>query len=99
MLPSPSAAESTMVSPDWATSAGGPGVDARCGLILPQSVAAYDSESSLAVGTATKFGSALYRKRSAYASFFASTSKCQYLGFVGPREASVSPGAQRGTQA
>src|SRR5579863_2134683 len=99
MFPSASAAESTMVSPGGEKFAGAAGADARNGLTLPTNDAAYSGESSLASGTLTKFGSALNWNRSAYASFLASTNKCQYLGFLGPREANVSPGAHCGTQA
>src|ERR1700730_4731435 len=59
ILPSPSAVESTMVSPDKAKSPSGPGVDACPGSTLPQSDAAYDSDSSFPSGTAAKSGSAL----------------------------------------
>src|SRR6202044_2130539 len=99
MFPSASAAESTMVSPGADIFAGAAGVDARDGFTLPHNDAAYSRESSLASGTLTKFGSALNWNRSAYASFLASTNKCQYFGFLGPREANVSPGAHCGRQA
>src|ERR1700691_5587906 len=99
MLPSASAAERTMVSPGGEKLAGAAGVDARDGFTLPHNDAAYSRERSLASGTLTKLGSALNWNRSAYASFLASTSKCQYLGFLGPKEASVSPGAHCGRQA
>src|SRR5882672_1465046 len=59
ILPSPSAADSTTVSPGRAKSPSGPGIEARRGSTLPQSDAAYDSDNSLPSGTATKSGSAL----------------------------------------
>src|ERR1700735_2934885 len=99
MFPSLSAVESTMVSPGKEKSPFGPGVDARRASTLPHNEAAYASDSSRPSGTAENLGSALYRYRSAYASFFASTKKCQYCGFAGPSEASVAPAAHCGTQA
>src|ERR1700690_1775507 len=99
MLPSPSVVDRTMVSPVTPVFPGDSGVDASCGSTLPQSEAAYDSDSSRPRGTDTKSGSALYRYRSAYASFFASTNRCQYSGLVGPSDANVFPGAHFCTHA
>src|SRR5579863_9031862 len=96
MFPSASAVERTMVSPGAEIFAGAAGADARAGFTLPHNDAAYSGERSRASGTLTKCGSALNWNRSAYASFLASTNKCQYLGLLGPKEASVSPGAHRG---
>jgi hypothetical protein len=50
---------------------------AKFGLISVQSEAAYSFESSRSSGGGANFGSALYRWRSEYASFFASIRKCQ----------------------
>src|SRR5215510_10756744 len=97
MLPSLSPADSTIVSPLPSFLPFGPGVDARSGLTFPQSDAACCFDSRLASGTDETSGSALYLYKSAYASFLASTSRCQYFGFVGPRLASVWPGAHFGT--
>src|ERR1700678_835368 len=99
MFPSLSAVESTMVPPGREKSPAAPGVDACRASTLPHNDAACASDSSLASGTAENFGSALYRYRSPYASFFASTKKCQYCGLDGPSEANVAPAAHCGTQA
>src|SRR5204863_173172 len=61
------------------------------GLILPQSDAACDFDSSSFTGTFANIGSALFARRSEYASFLASTIRCQYCGSAGPRSASVAP--------
>ena len=59
MLPALSPTESTIVSPLPSALPFGPGADARSGLTLAQSEAAYGFDSSFAIGTATAFGSAL----------------------------------------
>jgi hypothetical protein len=56
-----------------------------------QRVAAYDFESSSVTGTEANFGSAFFASRSAYASFLASTSKCQYIGSAGPSFVRLNP--------
>ena len=86
------------MSPAPSTSPAGADADARFGSTRPHSDCAYGFDRSLSSGTVLKFGSALYLKRSLYASFFASTTKCQYFGLAGPRVASVWPGAHTGTQ-
>src|SRR5580658_5002164 len=65
MLPSPSAVESTIVSPPIEKFPEGPGVDACAGSPLAQSVPAYEADSSRSSGTGEKCGSALYWYRSA----------------------------------
>jgi hypothetical protein len=73
-----------MVSPFMSAPFGGPVREARRGSKLAHFDSACDADSNLSRGTFAKRGSALYRKRSAYASFFASMRVCQYCGFVGP---------------
>src|SRR5215831_4371113 len=99
MLPSLSPVDSTMVSPAPSAVPRGPVDDARLEFTRRQSDAAYAVDKSFFSGTSFEFGSALYRYRSAYASFLASINKCQYVGFAGPRLASVWPGAHAGKQA
>src|SRR5438477_13158745 len=98
MLPQRSAVDRTIVSPRRSDSASGPVEDARSGSTRPQSDCAYGFESSRFNGTLTWSGSALYAYRSAKASFFASTTRCQYLGWAGPSVAKVLPAAQTGAQ-
>src|ERR1700751_5967597 len=96
-LPSLSAVDSTMVSPLRAAPLAAP-VDEACrGSNPAHSEAACAVESSCPSGTLTKSGSALYRNRSAKASFLASMSRCQYCGLLGPSSARVFPGAHFGT--
>src|SRR6202166_3807735 len=99
MLPSLSAVDRTMVSPRSFPGPRSPVLDACWGSTWPHSEAAYDFDSSFLSGTSAKFGSALYRYRSRYASFLASTRKCQYGARAGPTLARVWPGAHSGTQA
>src|SRR5229473_7290219 len=99
ILPSLSAVDRTMVSPRSFPGPRGPVLEACSGSTWPHSDAAYDFARSFLSGTSTNCGSALYRYRSRYASFLASTKKCQYGARAGPKLASVWPGAHSGTQA
>src|SRR5580765_2196572 len=92
MLPSRSAVDRTTVSPPVSVLRPAAVADARAGSTRGQSVFAYAFESSRATGTVAKSGSALKAYRSLYASFFASTTRCQYFGLTGPSDASVCPG-------
>src|SRR5882672_822767 len=60
MLPSPSAVDSTMVSPGTLSVVGAAGVDARRGSTRPHNAAACAVDNNFANGTCAKFGSALY---------------------------------------